>query len=457
MMRRGMLASLAASVLWAGAAMAQDSAAVRKDTAAWQAEIPVDQVVGIVGKTPILWSDVLIAVQSRLRGQRPQLDAGQQRQFALDALNQLINEEVLVQKAKTDTAIKVTDAEVNDQVDQAYKRVRDQFRSEAEFRDALKREAFASTDEYRKKLFEDAKRQEVQAKLFQKLKADGRLLPAVVAESELTEGYERQRSNLPRKPATVAFRQLAVAPKATPASRDSALRKSARLAQEIDAGTPFEAVAKRESEDEGSRDVGGDLGWNRRGRMVPEFDRVMFQLNPGIVSLPVETVFGFHLIRVDRVQPGEVKARHILVRPKIDSTDVALAKARADSAYAKWTAGVPFDSLVTLYHDNSEDRGSIQPFEREQLPPTYQQALTGKAKGDITPPFAVPDRRGVPKYFVLQVISASDAGEYTMDEVKDRLRDQLSQEKSIGRLLELLKKEIYVAVLLGPTLPTPLF
>ncbi|MFN9214679.1 MAG: peptidylprolyl isomerase [Gemmatimonadota bacterium] len=447
---------LAASVLWAGAASAQDSVAVR-DTTGWQGELPVDRVVGIVGKTPILWSDVLIAVQARLRGQRPAMDAGQQRQFALDAINQLLNDEVFVQKAKTDTTIKVTDADVHDQVDQAFKRVRDQFRSEGEFREALKREAFASTDDYRKKLFEDAKRQETQLKLFQKLKSDGRLLPAVVNDAELTEAFDRQRANLPRKPATVAFRQLAVAPQPKPSARDSALRKAARLAQEIDAGTPFETVAKRESEDEGSRDVGGDLGWNRRGRMVPEFDRVMFQLNPGITSFPVETVFGFHLIRVDRVQPGEVKARHVLIRPKIDSADVALAMARADSAYARWVAGSPFDSLVTAFHDNSEDRGSIQPFEREQLPPSYQQALAGKAKGDITPPFAVPDRRGIPKFFILQVISASDAGEYTMDEVKDRLREQLSQEKSIGRLLERLKKEIYVAVLLGPELPTPIF
>ena len=101
-----------------------------RDTTGWQGELPVDRVVGIVGKTPILWSDVLIAVQARLRGQRPAMDAGQQRQFALDALNQLLNDEVFVQKAKTDTTIKVTDADVNDQVDQALKRVRDQFRSE---------------------------------------------------------------------------------------------------------------------------------------------------------------------------------------------------------------------------------------------------------------------------------------------------------------------------------------
>lgn len=448
----------AASVLWTGAAVAQDSLATRKDTTGWQSELPVDRVVAIVGKTPILWSDVLIAVQGRIPpNQRPPSDPAQQRQLAEDALNQLVNEEILVQKAATDTALKITDAEVNTDVDDAFKKVRDKFRTEAEFRDALKREAFASPDEYRRKLFDDAKRVQVQRRLFSKMKQDGRMLPAPVSEEEIREAYERRRASLPRKAATVAFRQLAISPKPTPAARDSALAKAARLALEIEKGTSFETIAKRESEDEGTKDVGGDLGWNRRGRMVPEFDRVMFQLNPGIVSFPVETVFGFHLIRVDRVQPGEVKARHVLIRPKVDSADIALARARADSAFGAWKAGTPFDSLVARYHDNSEDRGSIQPFELAQLPESYQRALGGKPKGTIAEPFAVPDRRGVPKFFILEVLSASEAGEYTVDEIKDQVREQLSQEKSIGRLLDLLKKEIYVAVLLGPTLPSAIF
>jgi parvulin-like peptidyl-prolyl isomerase len=306
-------------------------------------------------------------------------------------------------------------------------------------------------------LYDDAKRVQVQKRLFGKMRQDGRMLPAPVSDEEIRETFERRRSTLPRKAATVAFRQLAVAPRPTAAARDSALRKAARLALEIEQGTPFEAVAKRESQDEGTKDVGGDLGWNRRGRMVPEFDRVMFQLNPGIVSFPVETVFGFHLIRVDRVQPGEVKARHILITPRIDSADVRLARERADSAFAAWKAGVPFDTLVLRYHDNSEDRGSIQPFELAQLPESYQVALSGKPKGSITGPFEVKDRRGIPKFFMLEVLSASDAGEYTVDEIKDQVREQLSQEKSIGRLLDLLKKEIFVSVLLGPTLPTALF
>lgn len=451
--RRSVLVALA--LWWAGALGAQDVPPA-PDTIVWRPEIAIDRVVAVVGPTPILWSDVLFGIGGRLRGQRPPSDPAEQRRLAEEMLNQLVNEEVLVQKARGDTTLKVTDADVNAQVDQAFKRVRDQFRTEGEFRDALRREAFANPDDYRKKLADDARRQEFQQRLIQKLKQDGRLSPLAVSEAEIAEGFARARAQLPRKPPTVAFRQLAVAPRPTEAARQKALAKILALYAQLQAGGDFETIAKRESQDEGSREVGGDLGWNRRGRMVPEFDNVMFRMLPGVVSQPVETTFGYHLIRVDRVQPAEVKARHILIQPAIDSADVALARLRADTAAALWRAGTPFDSLVARFHDASEDRGSIEPFDRTQLPERYQRALEGKGKGDIVGPFEVPDRRGVSKHFVLQVVSASDGGEYTLDEIKDRLREQRGQEKALERLLEGLKKEIHVTLLLGPTLPTPL-
>ena len=109
----------------------------------------------------------------------------------------------------------------------------------------------------------------------------------------------------------------------------------------VRAGEDFAKLAKEFSTDPGSKEKGGDLGWFGHGQMVPEFERWMFGLRPGDLSPVVETVHGFHIIRVDRVQPGEVKSRHILVQPKIDSADVGLRRSGERQAQRRMMAGTP--------------------------------------------------------------------------------------------------------------------
>jgi len=238
-----------------------------------------------------------------------------------------------------------------------------------------------------------------------------------------------------------------VAPHASAAAKAKAKAHADSILVEIRKGGDFEQIAKRESMDPGTKQLGGDLGWNRRGSgLVPEFEMMMFALRPGDVSPVFETAFGYHIIRVDRVQSAEVKARHILIAPVIDSSDVAAAKVEADSVVAQWRRGVPYDSLVAKHHDPTEEKGVLQPFTRDSLPPSYTAALAGAKAGDITPPFQLANPRGQPKYAVLQVISATDAGEYKESEIRDQIRAQLSEERSIRQLLDDMRKQTYVSI-----------
>ena len=409
------------------------------------AALPIDRVVAIVGDQTVLWSDVLTAInQRRAQGLQIPSDTAAQTALARTVLGELVDEEMLVQKAK-EMKLEVVDADVTAAADRQLKQVRAQFSSDDEYRAELKKAGLGTADEYRKSLIEQYRRQQLQQKAFGELRKKAK--PVNVTEEEVTAAFERSRGDLQKRPATVTFHQIIVAPHASAAAKAKAKAHADSILVEIRKGGDFEQIAKRESMDPGTKQLGGDLGWNRRGSgLVPEFEMMMFALRPGDVSPVIETAFGYHIIRVDRVQSAEVKARHILIAPVIDSSDVAAAKVEADSVVAQWRRGVPYDSLVAKHHDPTEEKGVLQPFPRDSLPPSYTAALAGAKAGDITPPFQLANPRGQPKYAVLQVITATDAGEYKESEIRDQIRAQLSEERSIRQLLDDMRKQTYVSI-----------
>jgi len=78
-----------------------------------------------------------------------------------------------------------------------------------------------------------------------------------------------------------------------------------KIEAQLKAGKNFADLAKQYSTDPGSKDKGGDLGWFRRGQMVPAFDKVAFSLPVGAISQPVKSPFGYHIIQVEGKQPGQ--------------------------------------------------------------------------------------------------------------------------------------------------------
>jgi len=413
--------------------------------------ISVDRIAAVVGDRPILFTEVMEEINERRasRGLKLPSDSAEQMIVARGVIQEMIDEEVIVQHALRDTSVHVVDLDVQAAADAQMKRVRSQFKSDVEFAQALKSGGFGTPEEYKRWMNEKARRNALQEKLFAKLRQTGKIVPVPVSEQDVNEAFEKSKDNLPKRPPTVTFRQLVVAAHASEAAKAIARAKAESLLVEVRKGGDFEQVAKRESMDPSSKELGGDLGWNRRGTMVPPFERWMFALPPGQLSPVVETTFGFHIIRVDRVQPGEVKARHILIRPHIDSADIAKAKLRADSASAAWQAGVPFDTLVARYHDRDaqEETGSLQPFDRAQLPESYKAAFEGKGTGAFVPPFPIDDpARSARKFVVAQIIKADDGGEYTLKDFKNQIRDQLAQERGMRRVIDQMRRDLYVSV-----------
>ena len=111
-----------------------------------------------------------------------------------------------------------------------------------------------------------------------------------------------------------------------------ALAKAKDLRAKIQAGADFAELAKTESDDTGSGANGGELGFFGHGQMVPTFEETAFKLNPGDLSEPVRSPFGYHLIQTEEKQTktfDEVKAE---IEPKLAPD---LAKKQVDELVNK--------------------------------------------------------------------------------------------------------------------------
>jgi peptidyl-prolyl cis-trans isomerase SurA len=236
-----------------------------------------------------------------------------------------------------------------------------------------------------------------------------------------------------------------ISPKASDPAKLKAKAQADSIVLELRRGADFATAARRFSQDPGSKDQGGSLNWFRRGVMVPEFERVAFGLKPGVISDPVESPFGYHIIQVERVQPGEVQARHILIVPEIDSVHVDSAKATAEAVRSALVAGASFDSLQRLYHDRSAERDA-ESVPVTKLPEVYGKVIGEADSGTVLPVFTMPGAGGRNQFVVLQVTNRRPEGEIKFEDVRDRIRDQLGQQLAIRRYIDRLRKATYVEI-----------
>jgi peptidyl-prolyl cis-trans isomerase SurA len=408
----------------------------------------VDRIVAVVGRQPIMYSMVeeqffTYVAQGGAASLKEASDTARVRHQILE---DLINEELLVQEALRDTSIKVTDQEVNEQVDQTMRDIRKRFPAEADFQTELGRAGFNSPDEYRRFLFEQSRRDVYKNRLKDLLREKGNLKPVQPTEKEMRAFFEERKSAFGSRPATVSFRQVIIAPKPAAEAKARARVIADSILASLRVGADFATAAKRFSADPGSRERGGDLGWARRGLFVPEFERVVFGMKPGTISDPVETPFGYHLIQTLRTQPGEVQARHILIAPEITEADVDSAKAYAQRVHEALQRGAAIDSLQRRYGDPTEEReASDVPLDK--LPEIYRQSLA--AAGDsvsIVPPFALEAPGGVKKFAVVQFTERRPEGEIRYEDVRDRVRSVLAEELALRKYLVRLRRATYVDI-----------
>jgi peptidyl-prolyl cis-trans isomerase SurA len=151
-----------------------------------------------------------------------------------------------------------------------------------------------------------------------------------VNKEDVVRFFDIYKDSIPSFPTTVKLRHLLI--KISPGKKqvEKTVGFLKQLRQNLlDGKETFEDLATEYSQDPGSKNTGGSLGYVRRGTLVTPFEAVAFTLSPGEISLPVKTEFGYHIIETEDVRGDRIKVRHILMSPPITEEDESFAYNKA--------------------------------------------------------------------------------------------------------------------------------
>lgn len=195
---------------------------------------------------------------------------------------------------------------------------------------------------------------------------------------EIDQAYQQNRFRYTGLELQVRARHILVKVDAgaDEAAKQAARQRAQQLLARARAGEDFAALARQNSQDEGSARRGGDLGWNPRGRMVAPFDQAQFALQPGQISDVVESQFGFHVIKVEGRREGDVpeaEAKREIARDRyVDSKAGEQARQAAEQALAALRGGKTLDQLAAELSPPAPE-GQPAP-ERDPNAPTVEES-----------------------------------------------------------------------------------
>lgn len=305
----------------------------------------LDKVVAIVGKNPLLLSEV----ETNLLQQREQKD---KKEFTQEERCKVF-EDVLFQKlllAQADRdSIVVSDAEVDGELNRRIQYYVGMLGSEEKFEAFYGKRISVFKDELR----DDVKNQLLAQKMQQKVTGDAKLTPSEVRafyntlpiDSLPLVNSELEISHIVRKPP--------VSDEAKKAVRDQLEVYRTRVVN----GESMSVIAALYSEDPGSAKNGGRYESVMRGQMVPEFEAVAFRLKAGEVSEIFETSYGYHFMQLVARKGESVDVRHVLMSPKISQLEVLKAKEELDSIRLLIISGqLKFEEAAMKFSSDKETK-----------------------------------------------------------------------------------------------------
>ena len=307
-------------------------------------DMPIDGIAAIVGENIILKSDVsqVVGMTALQRGLDVSKDMAILEKLQGEVLGSLIDQKVILEMAKLDS-IEVAEKDVERALEQQI----ETFIMRAGTEKMAETMLGQSLNDFRREYWYDMRDRLITEQYQQQL-----IMSVNINRENVINFFTSYKDSLPRFPVTMKIRHLLIRIKPSEKSRSDAEKKINTVRERILSGESFSTLAEIYSADPGSKNNGGSLGFIRRNQMVKDFETIAFTQEINVLSEPVETSFGFHILETTEKSGEKIKVRHILISPAITEEDETNTYNYAMMLRDSSKDLASFKKLVTKYSDD---------------------------------------------------------------------------------------------------------
>ena len=278
-----------------------------------QQSILLDEISAVVDDEIVLLSDVVLSANALAAQENvdPYKSPDEYKNLLLKSAESMIEQLVIIKMAEIDSVMVL-----EKDVDRALERQVQNIVSQAGSEEAAEQVLGRKISEFKRSYKDD-----MEGKLIAE-KYTGELTRSIeITRLEVEDFFKTYKDSIPSFPKRYKVRHILIQITPSEESMKETELKALNILEEIDKGLSFEEAAKKYSEDPGSKDDGGYLGFVPRGTFVKEFEKVAFTLAINTISKPIKTQFGFHIIEVLERSGEKVGVRHILLQTKVVDED----------------------------------------------------------------------------------------------------------------------------------------
>ena len=278
-----------------------------------QQEILLDRVASVVEDKIVLLSDVVLAANAVAAQQQinPNTNPAAYQKLLESSRESMVEQLLIIEMAEQDS-VEILDKDVDKALDQQIENIISQTGSKEKAEAALGKKI---SD------FKRSYRDDMKGKLLAEKYTSSLTASIGVSRGDVLDFFNTYKDSIPSFPTLYKTHHILLEIKPSKESDDESLQKAQSIREEILGGLNFNEAAKKYSADPGSKDQGGNLGYVPRGTFVKEFDRAVFTVEKNVLTEPIKTQYGYHLIEVLERTGEKVLSRHILIRTETTDLD----------------------------------------------------------------------------------------------------------------------------------------